>query len=219
MLIRTGLTITAVGDIEEAELARQLDRAFGGLPLGTAPQPLPDWTPTSKARSVNVERAVPQSAILIAMPGIPRDDPDWYAYLVMSNILGGGQQSRLFSEVREKRGLAYGVSAGIRTYRKASLMVISSGSANEKVAETLRVIRNELVRLRTEGVSVRKASRRSERFTRRETNLSRSSCATARDTLVLCMWVRSPIALPVMTPCSPSVTRTRHSGMEIPCGA
>ena len=153
LLVRTGLTITAVGDIEESELAQQLDKAFGGLPLGAAPPPLPDWTPTSKPQSVTIERAVPQSAILIAMPGVPRNDPDWYAYLVMSNILGGGQQSRLFSEVREKRGLAYSVSASIRTYAKAALMVISSGSANEKVAETLRVIRNELVRLRSEGVT------------------------------------------------------------------
>src|SRR5213075_1706840 len=87
-----------------------------------------------------------------SMPGIARDDPDWYPYLVMSNILGGGQQSRLFTEVREKRGLAYSVSAGIRTYRKAALMVISSGSANEKVVETLRIIHNELARLRNDGV-------------------------------------------------------------------
>jgi zinc protease len=153
LLIRTGLTITAVGDIDGPELARQLDKAFGSLPQGTAPPPLPDWTPTSKPRFVTVERAVPQSSILIAMPGIPRDDPDWYAYLVMTNILGGGQQSRLFTEVREKRGLAYSVSAGIRSYRKAALLVISSGSANEKVAETLRLIRGELLRLRSEGVS------------------------------------------------------------------
>jgi zinc protease len=66
----------------------------------------------------------------------------------MTNILGGGQQSRLFTEVRKKRGLAYSVSAGIRNYRKAALLVISTGSANEKVPDTLRVIRNELTRLR-----------------------------------------------------------------------
>jgi zinc protease len=153
LLVRTDLTITAVGDIDGPELARQIDKAFGGLPQGTAPQPLPEWTPTSKPRLVTIERAVPQSAILIAMPGIPRDDPDWYPYLVMSNILGGGQQSRLFTEVREKRGLAYSVSAGIRSYRKAALLVISSGSANEKVTETLRLIRGELLRMRAEGVS------------------------------------------------------------------
>jgi zinc protease len=153
LLIRTGLTITAVGDIDGPELARQLDKAFGSLPQGSTPPPLPDWTPTSKPRFVTIERAVAQSSILIAMPGIPRDDPDWYPYLVMSNILGGGQQSRLFTEVREKRGLAYSISAGIRSYRKAALLVVSSGSANEKVAETLRLIRGELLRLRTDGVS------------------------------------------------------------------
>jgi zinc protease len=147
------LTIPGVGDIDGPELARQLDKAFGGLPQGTAPQALPDWTPTTSPRSVTVDRAVPQSAILIAMPGIPRNDPDWYAYLVMSNILGGGQQSRLFNEVREKRGLAYSASAGIRTYAKAALLVVSSGSAGEKVPETLRVIRAELARMRMEGVS------------------------------------------------------------------
>ena len=54
---------------------------------------------------------MPQSSVLIALPGIPRDDPDWHAALVLAHILGGGQQSRLFSEVREKRGLAYSVSA------------------------------------------------------------------------------------------------------------
>jgi len=153
LLVRTGLVVTAVGDIDGPELARQLDKAFGSLPQGSTPPSLPDWTATSKPRTVAIERAVPQSALLIAMPGMPRDDPDWYPYLVMANMLGGGQQSRLFTEVREKRGLAYSVSAGIRTYRKAALMVISSGSANEKVAETLRIIHNELARLRNDGVS------------------------------------------------------------------
>jgi zinc protease len=86
------------------------------------------------------------------MPGVPRDDPDWYPALVMAHILGGGQQSRLFTEVREKRGLAYSVSTGLRTSAKAALMTISTASANEHVAEALRVIRLELVRLRTEGV-------------------------------------------------------------------
>ena len=111
--------MAAVGDIDAAELSRQLDRAFGGLPAGAAQPALPDWTPPAKPRTVIIERPVPQSSVLIAMPGIPRDDPDWHAALVMAHILGGGQQSRLFSEVREKRGLAYSVSAGLRVQRKA----------------------------------------------------------------------------------------------------
>ncbi len=152
LLIRNGLVVAAVGDIDEAELSRQLDRAFGSLPVGT-PQPLPpEWKPPTKARTIVVERPVPQSTALLALPGVARDDPDWYAALVMNHILGGsGQQSRLFHEVREKRGLAYGVSSSLRSYKRAALLVISTASANERVAEAIRVVRHELARLRNDG--------------------------------------------------------------------
>ena len=90
----------------------------------------------------------------MALPGIARDDPEWYAALVMNHVLGGGgQQSRLFNEVREKRGLAYSVSSGLRTYRRASLLVMSTGSANERIAEAIKVIRVEMGRMRNEGVT------------------------------------------------------------------
>ena len=68
LLVRTGLVIAAVGDIDEAELARQLDRVFGTLPVGTAPALPPEWTPPTKARTVVVERPVPQSTALMALP-------------------------------------------------------------------------------------------------------------------------------------------------------
>ena len=159
VLLRSGLTVAAVGDISEAELARQIDRAFGSLPAGTPPALPPQWVPPTKPRTVVVERPVPQSAALMALPGIPRDDPDWYAALVMNHVLGGGgQQSRLFNEVREKRGLAYSVSSGLRTYKRAALLVVSTGSANERVAEALRVIKASMARLRTEGITEQELS-------------------------------------------------------------
>jgi len=159
VLLRSGLTVAAVGDISEAELARQIDRAFGSLPTGTPPALPPQWVPPTKPRTVVVERPVPQSAALMALPGIPRDDPDWYAALVMNHVLGGGgQQSRLFNEVREKRGLAYSVSSGLRTYKRAALLVISTGSANERIAEALRVIKANMARLRTEGITEQELS-------------------------------------------------------------
>jgi zinc protease len=143
-----------VGDITEAELARQIDRTFGALPVGTSPALPPQWEPPTKPRTVVVERPVPQSAMLMALPGIARDDPDWYAALVMNHMLGGGgQQSRLFNEVREKRGLAYSVSSGLRTYKRAALLVIQTGSANERVAEAIRVIKTEMARLRNDGIT------------------------------------------------------------------
>ncbi len=152
LLIRNGLIVAAVGDIDEADLARLLDRAFGSLPVGTPPPLPPEWKPPTKARTVVVERPVPQSTALLALPGIARDDPDWYAALIMNHILGGsGQQSRLFSEVREKRGLAYGASSSLRVYKRAALLVMSTASANERVAEALRVVKAELARLRVDG--------------------------------------------------------------------
>ena len=154
LMQRGGLIVSAVGDISEAELAHQLDRAFGSLVVGTVPPLPPEWKPPTKPRTIVVERPVPQSTVLMALPGIARDDPDWYAAVVMNHVLGGGgQQSRLFAEVRDKRGLAYGVSTGLRTYKRAALMVISTASANERVAEAIRVIRAELARMRTEGIT------------------------------------------------------------------
>ena len=161
LLTRDGLVLAAVGDIDAAELARQLDRAFGGLPAGAALPSLPDWTPPTRARTVSIERPVPQSSMLIALPGLLREDPDWYAALVMAHVLGGGQQSRLFNEVREKRGLAYSISAGLRDQQKAGLLVVSTGSANEHVAQSLEVIRAELARLR-DGVDRPGAGRRQD---------------------------------------------------------
>ena len=154
LMLRSGLIVSAVGDIGEAELARQLDRAFGSLVVGTVPPLPPEWKPPVKPRTIIVERPVPQSTAMMALPGIARDDPDWYAAVVMNHVLGGGgQQSRLFNEVRDKRGLAYGVSTALRTYKQAALMVISTASANERVAEAIRIIRAEFVRLRTEGIT------------------------------------------------------------------
>ena len=152
LLSRSGLVVAAVGDIDAAELSRQLDRAFGGLPTGPVEPALPDWVPPTKPRTVTIERPVPQSSVLVALPGIVRQDPDWHAAAVMTHILGGGQQSRLFTEVREKRGLAYSISAGLRSQQKAGLLVVSTGIANERVADALRLIKPELARMR-EGPS------------------------------------------------------------------
>jgi zinc protease len=156
LLMRSSLIVAAVGDIDEAELGRLLDHAFGGLPQGapkgTPPAVPSDWTPPVKGRTIVVERPVPQSTALLGLPSMTRDDPDWYALLVLNHVLGGsGQQSRLFNEVREKRGLAYGASSSVRSYRKAGLLVISTASANERIAQALDVVRAELARLQKEG--------------------------------------------------------------------
>jgi zinc protease len=154
LLSRTGVVIAVVGDIDAAELSRQLDRAFGALPANPAPPEPPEWKAELRRRTIVIERPVPQSTVQIVMPGIARNDKDWYAAFVMNHILGGGGlNSRLSTEVREKRGLTYGVSSSLRVYKKAALFAISTASANEKVAEAVKVIHAEMARLRNDGVT------------------------------------------------------------------
>ena len=74
---------------------------------------------------------MPQSAVTFGQAGLKRDDPDWYAALVLNEILGGGGfRGRLMKEIREKRGLAYGVSTGLVPYRHAGLILGSVATEN-----------------------------------------------------------------------------------------
>lgn len=155
LLARDRLTLSVVGDISPEELAPLLDSTFGGLPAGGEQVPVPPWQPgRSKGRTIVIERPIPQSVVAMAQPGIQRDDPDWFAATIMNYVLGGGSfNSRLMEEVREKRGLAYGVSTGLWPYRQAGLIGGQVATANERVAESLKIIRAEWRRMAEQGIT------------------------------------------------------------------
>lgn len=152
---RNNLVIGVVGDITAVDLGILLDETFGDLPATATPWTLADVTPAGAGRQVVVEKNVPQSAILFAQKGMKRHHPDFYAGYVMNYVLGGGGfSSRLYEEVREKRGLAYSVYSYISPYDHSALIVGGAGTANARVSETLQVLRDEWQRMATEGVSV-----------------------------------------------------------------
>ncbi len=133
---RGTLIIGAVGDITPAELATLVDRIFGDLPRGEGDPVLPEATPADSGALLVKRSAVPQSSVTFGQAGLKRDDPDWYAALVVNEILGGGGfRGRLMKEIREKRGLAYGVSTGLVPYRHAGLILGSVATENARVAE------------------------------------------------------------------------------------
>lgn len=153
-LARDNLVIGVVGDISPSELSVLLDSTFGTLPEKATPWELPDVLPPEKGLQVVIQKAVPQSSILFAQRGLKRDDPDFYAAYVMNYILGGGGfTSRLYNEVREKRGLAYSVYSYLSPYENTSLMLGGAGTANARVGETIQVLRDEWQRLAEQGVS------------------------------------------------------------------
>ncbi len=139
------LIVGVVGDITPAELKPLLDSTFGALPDHAAPDTVPDVTAQTKSEVEIANMPVPQSVVVFGQPGIKRNDPDWYAALLDLNILGsGGLTSRLTLEVREKRGLAYSVSASLDPLEHAGVILGQAGSQNANAAQAIDVIRADL---------------------------------------------------------------------------
>ena len=155
-LVRAGLKIGVAGDISPDELARRLDAIFGALPATGRPAEISAARAANPGKQVVIERNVPQSVVVFGHAGIARNDPDWYAAYVMNRILGGGGfSSRLTEEVREKRGLAYGVYSYLNPLDHAPLMMGGVATANARVGESLKVIRAEWRRMQQDGVSAK----------------------------------------------------------------
>jgi zinc protease len=148
---RGNLVLAVVGDISAAELGPLLDRSFGTLPAKAAPSIVPETKPATDGKVTTVEKDVPQSTVLFGQRGPKRDDPDWYAAEVVMQILGGSTTSRLYQDVREKRGLAYSVYAGLAPLEHAGMIQGGVGTENSRVAESIARIRAEFRRMRDEG--------------------------------------------------------------------
>jgi len=149
---RDTLTLGVVGDITAAELKSLLDRTFGALPATAAPYDVPDVVPAATGEVIVAELDVPQSNVLFGHAGLSRDDPDYYVASALNYVLGGGGfSSRLYEEVREKRGLAYSVGSSLSPLDHTALYPGSVGTANGRVAESLEVIRAEWRRMRDAG--------------------------------------------------------------------
>ena len=149
---RSGLLVGIVGDIDKTEAAALIDRIFGDLPKGADETEIAETKPLDDGALVVSRAAVPQSVVTFGQAGPKRDDPAWYAAYVLNEILGGGGfRGRLMKEIREKRGLAYGVSTQLVPYRHAGLIVGNVATENGRVAESIALVREEWRHMREEG--------------------------------------------------------------------
>jgi zinc protease len=152
-LARDRLYVSAVGDITAAEVTALVDTLFAALPATGAPLP-EAITPNFPGGVKVTDFDTPQSVVLFGQPGLDRDDPDFFAAFVLDHILGGGGfESRLMQEVREKRGLTYGVYSYLADRDSAFCWGGSLNSQNERAAEAIDVIRAEWLKMRDAGVS------------------------------------------------------------------
>ena len=152
MLARSNLKIAAVGDIDAAELAVLVDRTFASLPARSDPVPVADVEPRGLGTSETIELKVPQTVITFGSVGLKRADPDFIPAFVLNHVLGGGGfESRLFREVRERRGLAYSVYSYLAPYEHTGLFLGGVSTRNDRAAETLEIIVAEIKRIATDG--------------------------------------------------------------------
>ncbi|RUM96165.1 insulinase family protein [Pseudaminobacter arsenicus] len=151
MFARGKLKVAVVGAIDAETLKGELDKLFGALPGKPELTPIADVRP-KLAQTVSVEYELPQTSLQLAYPGVRRDSPEFFGAVVMNHILGGGTfTSRLFEEVREKRGLAYGVSSSLVNYDHANALVVSTSTRSDKAAETLDLVREVVRKMADEG--------------------------------------------------------------------
>ncbi len=152
-LARDRIYVAAAGDISAADLGLLLDELLGDLPAtGTA---LPGRAEWQLAGGITVQDfPTPQSTILFGHQGITRNDPDFFAAYILNEILGGGRfTARLMTEVREKRGLTYGIGTYLAPMDQAEMMIGQFATANEKAAEAIKVVQDEWAKMATGGVT------------------------------------------------------------------
>lgn len=152
VIARGGLRIAVVGDVDADTLGKLLDKTFGGLPAKANLTPVPDVMAAKPPQRAFIPLDVPQTVVTFGGPGIRRHDPDFMAAYVVNHILGGGGlSSRLYHEVREKRGLAYSVYESLLWMDHSAVFVGNTGTRADRAGETVDAIEKEVRRIAEEG--------------------------------------------------------------------
>lgn len=147
---RDHLIIGVVGAINAQDLGALLDKVFGELPAMAELVPVPD-AKLALGTTTSLNFDMPQTSISFVYPAIPRKDPEFFAAYLMNHILGGGFTSRLYAEVREKRGLAYSVSSSMVLRDHVSALMISTATRPDKAQESLKIIREQVAAMAADG--------------------------------------------------------------------
>jgi len=152
VLAKDTLRIAVVGDIDPATLGKLLDRTFGTLPAKASLTPVADVEAAKPPQRAFIALDVPQTVVTFGGPGIKRHDPNFMAGYVVNHILGGGTlSSRLYHEVREKRGLAYSVYQSLLWMDHSAIFIGNTGTRADRAGETVDAIDKEIRRMAEDG--------------------------------------------------------------------
>ncbi|MCL7751409.1 insulinase family protein [Guyparkeria hydrothermalis] len=152
--VAANATVVIVGDMEAEQARRLADTLTDGLPTGEPAPPLPEVPPLEESETLRINFPSEQSTVLVALDGIPRKHEDYLPLYVGNHMLGGsGFASRLMSELREKRGLAYSTYSYLMPLRAGGRLVMGIQTRNDQVETALSLMDEELSRFIDEGPS------------------------------------------------------------------
>ena len=151
---RGNLKVAIVGDLDAAAAGAFLDRVFGALPATPELAAVPNVTPQGLGRRTVVDLDVPQAVVSMGGVGLARKDPDFITAFVVNHILGGGSfTSRLYQEVREKEGLAYGVSTYLFPLNHTALFAGYTATRADRTGDAIDIIDREIRQMAESGPS------------------------------------------------------------------
>ncbi len=151
LLAKDNLIVGVVGAISAKELSKMLDHVFGDLPDKAELKPISEASLTIGGIQ-RIELDLPQSIIRVVYNGLKRENKDFYAAYLMNYILGGGSfSSRLYEEIREKRGLAYGVYTYLGTQDHAGFIGGGTATRADRADETIKILLTEIERMAKDG--------------------------------------------------------------------
>ncbi|MGR8979192.1 MAG: M16 family metallopeptidase [Gammaproteobacteria bacterium] len=137
--------IVIVGDLSRQQAEQTASKLVAHLPAGEKPKPLPDVAMPDKEAHLDIEFPSTQTHVLVGKPGIDRKDPDYFSLYVGNHILGGGGLvSKLFEEIREKRGLAYSAASYFRPMLKKGPFVLGLQTRNDQTDQALEILNRTL---------------------------------------------------------------------------
>lgn len=159
--VASNLVVGAAGHLDHAQVVELVEGHLSPPPNG-AGAPADAASPEPEPQTRFYRKDTEQYHICFGGPGLSRDDERRFALAVLDSIFGGATSSRLFREVREKRGLAYSVGSYTEQYTECGMVGLYVGTREENVAETCEIVGRELGRLQAEGVSVDELERARE---------------------------------------------------------
>ncbi len=152
VLAKDTLRIAVVGDVDPATLGKLLDQTFGSLPAKASLTPVAEVEAARPPQRAFIPLDVPQTVVTFGGPGVRRQDPNFMAAYVVNHILGGGGlSSRLYKEVREKRGLAYSVYESLLWMNHSAIFIGNTGTRADRAGETVDAIEKEIRRMAEDG--------------------------------------------------------------------